>query len=413
MQNLQLLLHIPDQNHIDNATRVSWQLFDRQANLLREGEGLPPRGEHTVLVLPARRIVCIETALPAVSPTKRDALLRYAIEDKLTLDPATVHAVVVGPAGRGNNHVVAAIDRAWLTALLDWLAAAAITPTHAVSASALIPVAAGEWGIAIADGHGLARRADGFAYSFDVDTADAATPPFSLMLALKEAHDANAAPSRLSVFTSHGTDHRTDPAADSHWASAWADALHCPVRVAPRGRATPVNAQQGNFLTGDFAPQSAGRSWLTPLKPALIVAAVLAMLQLTFTLIDAWQLLRQRRAIEAEMVQVFKDAFPQATAIVDPALQMRRNVNALKRDAGLGASGDARQLLAELNYILKAVATLTPNSVAIGESGVSANVTVRDANATAALKDRVANTAGATLSEAAGNSLRITLSVDR
>lgn len=406
MQNLQLLLHIPDQNHFDNATRLSWQLFDRQSNLLREGDDHPPRTEQTILVLPARRIVCIETPLPPVSPTKRDALLRYAIEDKLTLDPATVHAIVVGPAETSKNHVVAAIDRAWLTALLGWLTATAITPTHAVSASALIPVAPGEWGIAIADGHGLARRADGFAYSFDVDSENtAAAPLFSLTLALNEARNAGTQPSRLSVFTDHAT--------DGNWAGAWADALHCPVQVAPRARTTPINPQQGNFLTGDFAPAPTGQNWLTLLKPALTVAAVLAMLQFTFTMLDAWQLERQRRSIEAEMVHVFKTAFPQATAIVDPALQMQRNVNAAKRDAGLGSTGDARHALAELNSILKSVPTLTPNSVTIREANVSANITLADAITTATLKARVANTPGATIIEDAGNTLRITLSGER
>ena len=120
-------------------------------------------------------MVYIETPLPPVSAAKRDALLRYAIEDKLTIDPATVHAVVLGVAASNDAtiHVVAAIDRAWLTSVLRWLGDAGIEPAQAVSAAELIPVATGEWGLVLDGAHGLARRADGFAYSFDVDSAGA------------------------------------------------------------------------------------------------------------------------------------------------------------------------------------------------------------------------------------------------
>ena len=421
MQNLQLLLHVPDLADFDAQTSASWLLFDRQSNLLREGAGRlttgdTPRAEYTVIVIPARRIVCIETPLPPVSAKKRDALLRYAIEDKLTIDPSTVHAVVLGPvSAKSNTHVIVAIDRAWFTDVLRWLRDAGIESAQAVSAAALIPVAAGEWGVVLEGAHGLACRPDGFAYSFDIEKrgekgdAQASSiplePPFSLVLALKEACDHQVSPSQLTVFA--------DQSADAPWANAWQQALDCPVRVVALPAVRMVTASAGNLLTGDFAPRSASRGWMMLFKPAIAMAAFIAVLQLGFTVVDAWRLDQRRRAIEAEMTQVFKEVFPKAQAIVDPALQMQRNLDTMKRDAGLGSADDARAALAQLTAIIKSVPNLVPQSVTIGEGSVSAEASVPDSQQQRTLQSRTSDAPNATFAVDASNTARLTIRAPR
>ena len=421
MQNLQLLLHVPDLAGFDAQTSASWLLFDRQSNLLREGAGRlttgdVPRAEHTVIVIPARRIVCIETPLPPVSAQKRDALLRYAIEDKLTIDPSTVHAVVLGPvSAKSNTHVIAAIDRTWFADVLRWLRDAGIEPAQAVSAAALIPVAAGEWGVVLEGTHGLARRPDGFAYSFDIEKYDEKRgtqasgiplePPFSLVLALKEARDHQMSPSQLTVFA--------DQTADAPWVNAWQRALDCPVRVAALPPARVPTASAGNLLSGDFAPRSASRGWMVLFKPAIAMAAFIAVLQLGLTVIDAWRFDQGRRAIEAEMTQVFKEAFPKAQAIVDPALQMQRNLDTMKRDAGLGSADDARVALAQLAAIVKSVPNLVPQSITISDGSVSAEVSVPDSQQQRTLQLRTTEAPSATFAVDASNMVRLTIRASR
>ena len=419
MQNLQLLLHIPDQPIFDAETAVSWHLFDRQSNLLREGTGLltavgsVPRAERTVVVIPARRVVYIETPLPAVSAAKRDALLRYAIEDKLTIDPATVHAVVLGTSASpmSNMHVVAAIDRAWLASALRWLLDAGFEPAQAVSAAALIPVASGEWALVLEGAHGLARRADGFAYSFDVEnpatraTGISLEPPFTLALALKEARDHQVAPSHLVVFT--------DQPADATWVQSWQRILDCPVRVAARPTPKMVTAAAGNLLSGELAPRSTGGGWMVVLKPVLAMIALIVFFQIAFTVADAWRLDQRRRSLEREMTQLFKQAFPKAQAIVDPPLQMQRNLDAMKRERGLGGGDDARLGLARLSVILNAVPALVPQRISIREGTVSVEALVPDPRMQLALKSRAAETPGVTVAVNAGNMVRLTVKGDR
>ena len=419
MQNLQLLLRIPDLPSFGAETPASWYLFDRQSKLLRDGAGTlaaggsVPRAERTVILIPARRVVCIETPLPPVSAQKRDALLRYAIEDKLTIDPATVHAVVLGTSAstKSNQHVIAAIDRAWLTNVLNWLKNAGIEPAQAISDAAMIPVAAGEWGVVLEGAHGLARRPDGFAYSFDVERSAGQSsgvpmePPFALALALKEARDHHVPPSQLTVFV--------DRPADAAWMDNWQQRLDCRVRAALRGAPQMVTLAAGNLLSGDFAPRAASRGWIGLLKPVIAVAASIVLLQLTFTVIDAWRLDQHRAALENEMTRVFKDAFPKAQAIVDPPLQMQRNLDALKRDAGLGAGDDARVLLAQLTAILKSVPGLTPQSIGIRDGVVSVDMSVPDPAQQATLRTRTAETRGATIAIDAGNIVRLAMKAQR
>ena len=419
MQNLQLLLHIPDQPIFDAETAVSWHLFDRQSNLLREGTGLltavgsVPRAERTVVVIPARRVVYIETPLPAVSAAKRDALLRYAIEDKLTIDPATVHAVVLGTSAspRPNMHVVAAIDRAWLASALRWLQDAGFEPAQAVSAAALIPVASGEWALVLDGAHGLARRADGFAYSFDVENPATRAggislePPFTLALALKEAREHQLAPSQLVVFT--------DQPADATWVQSWQRILECPVRVAARPAAKMVTAAAGNLLSGELAPRSTGGGWMVMLRPVLVMIALIVFFQIVFTVADAWRLDQRRRSLEREMTQLFKQAFPKAQAIVDPPLQMQRNLDAMKRERGLGGGDDARLGLARLSVILNAVPALVPQRILIREGTVSVEALVPDPRMQLALKSRAAETPGVTVAVNADNVVRLTVKGDR
>jgi general secretion pathway protein L len=351
--------------------------------------------------------------LPPVSTQKRDALLRYAIEDKLTIDPATVHAVVLGTSAsaKSNEHVIAAIDRAWLTNVLTWLKIAGIEPVQAISDAAMIPVTAGEWGVVLEGAHGLARRPDGFAYSFDVERPTGQSsgvpmePPFALALALKEARDHRVSPSQLTVFV--------DRPADAAWIDNWQQRLDCRVRAALRGAAQMVTPAAGNLLSGDFAPRAASRGWIVALKPVLAVAVAIVLLQLTFTVVDAWRLDQRRRALENEMSQVFKDAFPKAQAIVDPPLQMQRNLEAAKRDAGLSSGDDPRVSLAQLTAILKSVPGLVPRSIGIRDGTVAVDVSVPDPVQQATLRTRAAETHGATVAVDAQNVMHLTMKAQR
>jgi general secretion pathway protein L len=149
------------------------------------------------------------------------------------------------------------------------------------------------------------------------------------------------------------------------------------------------------------------------LKPVLALAAGIAIVQVSFTLVDAWRLDQRRRAIEGEMTQVFKDAFPNAQAIVDAPLQMQRNLDAMKRERGLAGIDDARAPLAQLTNIISAVPGLKPQRVTIRDSNVSIEASVPDRPQQLLLESRAAAARGATFAVDAGNIVRLSAKAER
>jgi general secretion pathway protein L len=370
---LTLLLRIPDLPRFDAATPAEWTLLDAAGAPLRTGThplADVPHADRVIAVAPPSQLLNLETALPAVSPAKRDALLRYAIEDKLTIDPATVHAVVLGRTA-GAEHVVVAIDRAWLASALYWLQQAGHAPDSLISAAHGVPVADGEWAVLLDAPHGVARRADGFSYNFDA-TADG-KPPFALVLALKEARERQRSPQRLTVYFSRGT--APGNAVDCTLAATWSAALGLPVARGEGNGEEIVTylaaAKSSSLLTGEFATRGDGASWMVAMRPALSMAALLLTAQLGLTAIDNFRLNREREALETQMTQLFKSAFPAAQAVVDAPLQMSRNLQQAKREHGMAADDDARRALALLARALQEVSPVPTIASLSIEAGVT------------------------------------------
>jgi general secretion pathway protein L len=65
------------------------------------------------------------------------------------------------------------------------------------------------------------------------------------------------------------------------------------------------------------------------------------------------QLRHERDRLQDEMVATFKQTFPEAAAIVDPALQMQRNLSGLRRAHGVPDSADFLPLLASASPVLR------------------------------------------------------------
>jgi general secretion pathway protein L len=317
------------------------------------------------LVLPITRISFIDAMLPPVSAQKRQALVQFAIEDKLTVDPASIHAVILGPADSGRNRfVIAAIERAWLARVLRWLGTANINPVAAYAESAFEPGAPREWVVRFAERVAYARRADGLTYLLESSResigADGVPlpPPFALTLALNEvkvAEDTRVVPTQLDVRTQAGANIDT---------AAWQQAIGDIRLKVSSGRVSSVRVANAsvaptnmNLLVGDFAPARDNRTWRA-LRPAVALGVLALSLQLAFVSVDAWRLAQERRSLRAQMENLFRQTFPEAATIVDPALQMRRNVDALKRERGIAAD-ESQQLLARATALLQ----LTPGAI--------------------------------------------------
>ncbi len=142
-----------------------------------------PRGVRLELVFDAADVHLATLEAPRLSDARLRLALPSLLEDRLLGDPADSHLAYASEREADGRLRVAAVDRGWLTRVLDACAAANLTPRSAWSALHLLPVPAdGTLGLRVSAGHGLLRTGTTDGLSFDL-AGDAAL----LGLALAQA----------------------------------------------------------------------------------------------------------------------------------------------------------------------------------------------------------------------------------
>ncbi len=330
---MRLRIFFPAVDRPSAATRFAWMLFDNRRAVLREGVTTldeVPRADEIEGVLPASRVLFARLKLPRVSPATIRELLPYAVEDRLLADPSHIHAVAGNTRSKGET-VVAVIDRDWLRGMLDAVARAGLRCTRAWPEGSLLAGGHGDWHLVWSPAHGMLVDDDGVTATFDHDGAQAV--PLALRLALDEAAARGDRPEVVRVHT-NGDAKLPDLA---RWSAEsgikFAPGSHWETLAQGEPASSAINLLQGEFAPGRE------RGLRLP-RAALALAASIAVLQIAFVALDAWRLQRERADLEAQREALFRSAFPEAKVVVDPELQMKRNLAELKRTRGFAADDD-------------------------------------------------------------------------
>lgn len=327
---MKLRIFLPPADRPAADMRFGWMLFDARGEVLREGESVAsdiPRAAVAEAVLPAQRVLFARLKLPRVNAATIRELLPYAVEDRLLADPAQIHAVAGVTNARGET-VVEVVDRDWLLAMLDALGRSRLAVRSAWCESELAERTAGEWHVVWGGARGMLVDDEGVAATFDPSDA----LPLALRIALDEAAARGERPRALRVHAESGAAF-PDLVRWSAEAGVPCIAADPWERQRPRRPRAPVE-----LLQGELAPRGALALRLP--RRAAILAAIILGVQLAFTALDAWQLEREHRALEARREALFREAFPEARVVVDPELQMARNLGELRRTRGIAGGDD-------------------------------------------------------------------------
>jgi len=333
---MRLVVSIPERWE-DSSVPVSWALARPDGTLAREGESTIadlPSAKQTTLVVAASRVLLTAARLPRRGARRVRDALAYAIEDQLTSDPESVHAVAAG-APRDDHQSIAVIEREWLQALLASFESAGVSPDSVTVETCLASIVDGSWTLVLHKEGGFLRT--GEAAGMGLDNSFDGTMPRVLQLALEAARVTGTAPQKIVIHTDSAIDLR-----------AWERELGSQCVMAGPWRGWQfVGRPSVEFLQGDFARNRGGLSAYWPrLRPAAILASAALAIEVAGTFCH-WGVLRYEKAqLEARMSAQFKAAFPDAQAIVDPALQMRRNLDAARTAAGVPQASDLLPLLA-------------------------------------------------------------------
>jgi general secretion pathway protein L len=341
---------------------------------------LPPytRGARVQAWSPANDTVFIRATLPTRARAKILQALPFALEEQILGDPET-QSYSYRPEANGSL-AVAVTARARLQAWSGALEAAGYTPSWICSATLKVPYSEGHWSLDAAGAEGALRT--GPLSGMPCSLTPGGAVPMTLSLALREARDAGKTPQGLLVY---------NPPDDVD-AEAWSLALDLPVAVRHEDFwAVPANTPPLNLLEREYAARGADGLALSKLRPAAILLGLALLVSLGFNLFDWWKLSRAQQAQRSEMVDLFRRSFPEAKTVVDPAVQMERNVASLRASSGGLAAGDLLPLLASTAQAMQASPQAHLRGLQYADTTLTLDVSVPDFQAMEAMKNTLSS----------------------
>ena len=316
---------------LDPPQRCQWALVNNGREPVA-GEGrlaeLPRRAERIQLVVPAAQVLITRAHVPSEARRRAGSVLAFAVEEQTAGEPDANQVSWLGTVG--DNDVLAVVDKPGLTRWRVALDAAGIRGYEVHCETLLLPWATGEWSLAW-DGHQGFIRSGEFEGAA-TDCGDRITPPLSLRLMLEEAAAHSAGPASIALYTT-----MPDTAPDIE---AWTRELGIAVYLAGTWdwRTAPPDA--GVSLAQERQRWRAFTGAAARLRPAAWILGAVLAIQAVALVIDWTSLANEQRTLRQQMESRFRAAFPDAVAVADPALQMRRKLAEAHQAAGQTDSGD-------------------------------------------------------------------------
>lgn len=383
----------------DQPQHCQWALINGGSDPVA-GEGrladLPQRAERIQLVIPAAQVLLTRARVPHGARRHAGSALAFAVEEKTAGEPDANQVSWLGAVG--DEDALAVADKGWLECRQHALGAVGIRVDEVHCETLLLPVQPGEWSIAWNGSEGFVRT--GEFEGAATDCGDRESPPLSLRLMLEEARARNAGPASIALYmtmpnghgkyATHDNESRDarfplssslPQAGESDKVSLREFQVNAAPDIAVWQRELGIELRIAGTWDWHTAPPDAGislvqqrRRWrvfpglVARLRPAAwIVGAALTLHAVA--LVADWTLLAaDQRALRQQMEARFRAVFPDAVAVVDPALQMRRKLAEARQAAGLSDSGDFLPMIEQVAAAAKELPAGTVRAVSY-ESG--------------------------------------------
>jgi len=328
----------------DVPQRCQWALVNNGRKPVA-GEGrlaeLPRRTERVQLVVPAAQVLLTRARVPQEARRRAGSVLAFAVEEQTAGEPDANQVSWLGTVG--DNDVLAVVDKAGLARWRVALDAAGIRGYEVHCETLLLPWATGQWSLAWNGREGFVRTSE-----FEggaTDCGDREAPPLSLRLMLEEADAHSAGPASIALYT-------TAPEAAPD-IEAWTRELGIAVSLAGTWDWRTVTPGAGICLAQERQRWRGLTGATARLRPAAWILGAALAIQALALVIDWTSLAHEQRALRQQMESQFRAAFPDAVAVADPALQMRRKLAEAHHAAGQSDSGDFLPMIGKVTAAMK------------------------------------------------------------
>jgi len=314
-------------------------------------DALSAHAGEVVAVVPYSRLSWFEVQLPPASHgAKLGPVLHGLLEDRLLDDPAQVHMVLPTDATpltrQGGVTHVAACDKQWLRDALAPLQASGLTVQRLVPE--LSPSDTPQLYVCGTPDHAshVLTHAQGVTALPPNTRHWAAFAPLADPALRIHAEPAMVAQVQQQV--------QQQPELQTA-AQRWLAASHSRWDMAQGEWAQGRSQQLQRQLQAAWQSLRHGPAW----RPVRWGMVALLLVQVVGLNVSAWQ---ERQALQQQLAQlpaVLQTTFPKVTVVVEPLLQMQREVEALKQSSGSLTASDFEPLLAALSTVLPAGQTPT------------------------------------------------------
>ena len=319
-----------------DAGPLHWVLSPDGVSVAQQGQSLLaelPAADAVVAVLAAPDVSWHRVAAPKAPAARLRAALAGLLEEALLDEAGDLHLAVAPGWKAGEPGWVAAVAKPWLSAQLDALAAAGRAVDRLVPA--------------------LRPQAEAAAHVLHTDQAD------ECLLAWQDDQNPTCLPvgAGTRAWLAPRLHERT-----VQW-SATPDAARQAAELAGDTVAARSTAQSlvhaaawdGNLLQFDLTAQRRGSRWLREAwrrfwserewRPVRWGLLALLAVQLLGVNLWAWQQRQALSAQKAALIQLLQGSFPQVRAVIDPPLQMQKEVERLRMAAGRAGDTDLEPML--------------------------------------------------------------------
>jgi general secretion pathway protein L len=322
------------------------------------------KSERVVLLLSASDVTLLRMKVPPLSPAKLKAALPNLAEDQLIAD--TADCVVVAGNFADGLRTIAVVQRIWIDKVAKAFISFGARHITALPAQLCLPYQpqSGQPGCVTASSEERGTNIDmtlrvsehdgiGVTISFEQNQTAAYDAIHTLCMIVPEAPISLHVPQSLVrayqdvVNDSELLSKRINISVDN-W-SRWIAGAN----------ATSLDLMAGmNLKTGSRFDWHAWR-W-----PLTLAAAVL-LVNIAALNIDWWRMKTEATTLRANMIQIYKSAYPKESVIIDPLAQMQQKIALAKHGSGQAAPDDFTAITAALAEAWASVIPTTGKALSI------------------------------------------------
>ncbi len=321
----------------DSNSPCPWALCDDKGAMLQSGIATIatlPKGHDCVAIVAADRVLHVAATLPSGGRRRWQAALPFVAEEFTLADPEENH-VVPGVALADGRRMLAVMDKSWLARIVESAHAARLSLRRMVAETFLPALASDNWTMVWDGSDGFVKT--GTASGSVLDMGGESAAPLALRLCLDTAPQL---PKKIELRFVQ------DVPADQRKLPQWTD-LQIPVVAGAdwdwRRAAIPEDAL--NLLWGDFTPRAKIQEWWPKLRPAIFLLAAVLVVETVGSNLEWAMLVYEKNQLTKTMQRTFRATFGDTVTLVNPSLQMQRNLAEAKHVAGLSDTGDFLPLL--------------------------------------------------------------------